>query len=225
MPVLTNVKEDGDVEKAGQAGVRLLTIQIWLLGLIVVGFLAFNDDFLTIWVGEEFYAGPLINGLLIGGVILRCFLKILSNYCYALGDIKRNSLVEFVQNLLILVCFIIGGRYYGLLGIAVGPLVGMFLTGIWYYPRSFSRLLQLGRGTFRILFREFAAILASGSVLVWAFSYWRASSWLEFFVAVALFTLLCGGFLAILSRPFRVECRHAFQLFKRLAGARFGRGT
>lgn len=205
MPAISNLVGSGDLDKARSVLLRLTFIMLWAIGLIATGFLAFNDDFVRLWVGPHLFAGGTINLIICLTMLVAAICNYLSNLCISLGDIKKNSIVMFVQSSLFMGLVIVGTRYYGLLGTVLAPLVSLLVVSIWYYPRAFSRLLKLPPEAGRAVFCEVFRVLLISALLAAFFAQTNPKTWKVFVAFVFADCFLFGCTLWIFSRSFRLE--------------------
>ncbi len=211
MPAISHLLGAGEIEKAKKILLRLIRIMLWLLGLIVGGFMALNDDFVCLWVGPHLFAGQTIGLIICVSILLAVFTSSLASLCFALGNIKGNSIVSFVQALLSAVLVIIGGKYFGLIGVVIAPVIAILAVSSWYFPRTFSRLLKLNHSDRKVIFREVLRTLAIIAPLTLVFSNIHPIGWLQFTALVTAFCLTYGAGLYLISKALRVEIRGVLQ--------------
>lgn len=214
MPAVSHLVGCHEEDKARAILIRLMRITSWLLGLIVGGFIAFNDDFVRLWVGSHLFAGQLVNLLFCLNLLLSVSMISLSNLCFALGDIKKNSIATFSQAAICVPLSILGVLYLGFVGIALAPVVSMLAVSAWYFPLSFSRLLRLGPSDHRQIVRELLAILAVAAPLTIGGTCFHLSSWGMFLIVVGMYCGLYMVGLYVLSPHLREESQNVLALLK-----------
>ncbi|MCL5951010.1 MAG: MATE family efflux transporter [Chloroflexi bacterium] len=207
MPAVSNLVGTGDVAKARAVLMRLMRMTFWMLGLLFGGFLAFNDDFVRLWVGPSLFAGELVSALIVLGLVFGVVSSAFSNLCLALGDIKSVSVAGFIQNVVYVPMIVVGVINWGIVGVVLAPLASMLCVSSWYYPYSFFRLLQLSRQERISFLREAAAPLLLSLLLAGAFWRTQASGWVEFTAYVLIFVSLYLAGLWLSSSSFRAEFR------------------
>lgn len=211
MPAISHLLGAGEIEKGKKLLLRLIRIMLWLLGLIVGGFMALNDDFVCLWVGPHLFAGQTISLIICVNILLAVITNSLANLCFALGNIKGNSIVSFVQGLLSVFLVIIGGKYFGLLGIVLAPVIAILAVSSWYFPLVFSRLLKINHSDRKEIFREVVRILAIIAPLTLAFSRVHPIGWLQFTALATAFCMIYGIGLYLISHQLRLEARGLLQ--------------
>jgi len=213
MPAVSHLVGSGEIYKARRAILRLIRIILWLLGLILGGFIALNDDFVGLWVGQHLFAGQSINLIICGSIFLAMTISSLANLCFALGNIKGNSLVSFVQSLLSILLVIAGVKHFGLIGVVLAPVIAMLAVSSWYFPLTFSRLLKLSREDHKDIAREFLGALVVIVPLTLAFIFLHPAGWSQFIVLVATYCLIYGIGLYLISIQFRSEIKKRLRPF------------
>lgn len=211
MPAVSHLIGSGEIDKARGALLRLMRMMPWLLGLLIGGFIALNDDFVRLWIGTHLFAGQTINLIICGTLFFAAISSSLANLCLALGNIKGNSLASLAQSLLFIPLVIFGAKYLGLLGIVLAPLVSMLAVSSWYYPRSFSQLLKLLPQDRKEMIREILRILVIIVPLSLSFSRLHPGGWFQFIAMVTAFCFFYGFGLYFLSKQLQSEIKALFQ--------------
>lgn len=207
MPVISHLAGEGDVERLRSTLLRLARYTVWLSGLAVAGIWSLNHDFVRLWVGSEYFAGPYVNGLLALGMGLTVLVGNCANLGFALGDVRGNSLAIFSGTLLTLGLIWLGGHQAGLVGIAAAPLVNLVLIGMLYFPRALGRRLHVSREAWRGLAGE--GLLTLGLVIVCASltGLARPHGWLSFGAAAMGCLLAYALGIAVFSPAGKIEAR------------------
>lgn len=204
-PGLSHLNGESDPAKLRSILKRLLRMNLWVLGLTFGGFLALNEGFVRVWVGENFFVGSAVSQAFCLFMVFSLIFTLLQTICVALGDIKRSAVVQFIQSLLVFACLLAGTSSMGLLGAALAPIVGFLAVAIWYYPRSlvlhssldFSDMSQLGF--------EALITLGIGLALSLAFSDVSIDSWLGLIIWSGMFSILYGAVLYAIRPMLRQE--------------------
>lgn len=205
MPAVSHLVGTGELERARVVLLRLVRIILWLMGLIAGGFFVFNSDFVALWVGPDLFAGPAVNIVIVLALVTSVLANGLSNLCFSLGNIKGNSLASMAQGLLSVSLIIVGVRYWGMIGVALAPLLAMLATTAWYYPRAFSRLLSLDRSDIIVITREALMVLAAAIIVIAIFVWVTLATWVTFILTVAALVIVYVSVLGVLSQSFRAE--------------------
>ncbi|MGZ0656219.1 lipopolysaccharide biosynthesis protein [Coraliomargarita sp. W4R72] len=204
-PSLSHLAGEGDIVKMRGIVSRLLSLNLWLLGLAFGGFLAFNGDFIRLWVGAEFFAGRSVSALLCVLLVFTVLFTLLQTLCVALGDIKRSSVMQFIQAIITFSLLVAGICYWGLIGAVIAPIVGFIVIASWYYPRSLGHLAFLERSNWLVMGREALLSGLLGVGLSGLCMHLELTSWLSFLLAGASMATAYFVLLFALSSPFRSE--------------------
>lgn len=210
MPAVSHLSGAGEIDKAREVLMRLARILLWLLGMVVGGLIIFNEDFVKLWVGPQFFAGNTINLILCGAVLFTLASNCLAFLCFALGNIKGSSLAGAAQSLLFILLLIAGTQYFGLLGTVLAPLIAVLAVSAWYFPRSFSGLLKLSSQDIKDIISEIFRTVATMVLLILLFSWLHPKGWLQFCVIAASYCFLYVGCICLASGNFRGEIKGIF---------------
>lgn len=219
MPAISHLAGTGEIDKARDVLTRLVRILIWILCLVMGGFIALNGDFVRIWVGSQLFAGSTINLILCISSFFTVASISIGYICFAFGNIKGYSIAGLVQSLLFIPMVIIGTKYFGLIGTVLAPLIAVFTVSAWYFPRSFLKLLKLTAKDRKGIVHEIFLTLAIIIPLTLGFSYFYPINWFQFISIVTLFCLLYGVGIYIFSKTFKDEIKGACKsLLNKISG-------
>ncbi|WOO42916.1 lipopolysaccharide biosynthesis protein [Rubellicoccus peritrichatus] len=210
-PSLSHLKGEGDRVKVQGILYRLLRLNIWLLGLAFAGFFAFNDDFVRLWVGERFFAGSFVSYLLCIWMVASVILTLMQTLCIALGDIKRNAAIQFVQAIIIFPLLVSGIYFFGFIGAVMAPLIGLIAISSWYYPKSLSHHGSMTRGAWKRLKVEAIRSILLGVTVGALFLGLKPGDWLSFILCAAALVLLYCISLFLVSHSARDVFKHFAQ--------------
>lgn len=212
-PAIAHLAGEGEGDKAKDIITRLIRILFWLISLIVGGFISLNSDFIRLWVGSYLFAGQTINIVVCVTIFFTLIVSCLSNICLALGDIKKSSLVGFVQSLLFIPLVIFGTKYFGLIGTVLAPLISVLVGSSWYFPISLSKLLKLSSKDKKTLIYECLTTVIVMVILILGFSWVYPKNWFQFIFVVVFFCFLYGLFIYLFSKAFRTEVKNIIYKF------------
>lgn len=123
---------------------NLFYCSAWLIGLIGIGFYLLNGDFITLWVGRDFYGGNIVNLLVVILLILSVFTEVTSLIAFSLGNIKGNSIMFLIQGIIFVPSLYFATKRYGIEGILMVGIISHLVSTIWYFPFVLVRLLKIG---------------------------------------------------------------------------------
>ena len=204
-PAVSHALGAGDIKQLSEVLSRLVHILTWLLFLVVGGIISFNEAFVHLWVGAEFFAGSTVNLAISIALAVTVICSCLGQLCLSLGDVKGTSLVAGLQALLFIPLVIIGTEYFGILGAVCGSIGSTLLVSVWYFPRKFKKLLKLSAQTVKSMAEQIFLSMMTVSLMTYIFSFFSYSNWLEFAFFSGTYSIVYAAFLFSLSVSFRRE--------------------
>lgn len=208
-PSLSHLSGEANPEKTRSILIRLLRINLWVLGMAFGGFLALNEGFVGLWVGADLFAGQVVSTLFCFFMIFTLMFTLLQTLCVALGDIKHNAVVQFVQAVIVFAGLLIGTYFYGLVGAALAPVLGYLMVSLWYYPSSIIKHGNLHRRDVVNLGLEAVLCLVLGLLLALFFSGVVIDAWIDLILWGTAFSSVYGLFLMAMRPILRSEMRTA----------------
>ena len=205
IPAVAHLTGEEQWDKARNILLRFLQYIIWGCGLAMCGFLAMNEAFVKLWVGESMYAGFVVNIVIVLMLLIGIPLRNMASLCVAMGDIKGVSIVSLLAAATTVIYMVLGILYFGLLGAATAPLLSMITIFGYYIPRSFARLLHLENKDIKLVLKEFILILIIGSLIGFSFPLNPPNAWSDFVGNSAILVLFYIVLLGSLSTSFRSE--------------------
>ena len=137
---LASIHGEGRVERVREVARGMLRLLLTLAGGVACLQLAFNPAFVQVWVGEEFFGGLWLNGLLAMTVVLSSLVHGLSIIESVLGWRLQIGGAVLVGGALQLGMALLLGRTWGLRGVAAAALISALLTtlptGLFLLRRS-----------------------------------------------------------------------------------------
>lgn len=141
MPTVSHARGGEDHENINRLIARQFRYYSYAALFMSFLFCLVYKDLIAAWTGISHYAGNRITFLLVANFFVYLIGYFMSNMGYALGDIKRNSLVNIVKGMTIVALIFIVARRYGIEGTLMATLAVTFLTDFLYFS---SRLIHLG---------------------------------------------------------------------------------
>jgi O-antigen/teichoic acid export membrane protein len=119
------------------------TLLITLIGLyFCTGIIIFNQSFVSIWVGKQYYIGNLLNLILAVTFLFSLIGYTFQNITYSLGKIKENSLFEMFKNIFSLLLVFLFSYCFGLYGVVISAFVVTITTDLWFYPFLLNKIIK-----------------------------------------------------------------------------------
>jgi len=204
-PALSHLLGSGNMARARELLLRLFILSTSLLVLIGGCFVAFNRDFVQLWVGAKFYAGNTINLLIVAWALGSVIISVTSAVCFAAGDIRKNSLASMAQAVAYLPLLWAGAHWFGILGVLLASLLSIGLTQGVYLPKAFVRIYEVSPKECKLLAKT-ATISGVAAILV-ILMFWdvRSTNWFGLCLRVTEFTGCYIAFVLLLSSEVRAE--------------------
>lgn len=102
-----------------------------------------NRQFVSLWLGPEYFAGVALNAVFVYWVFQDTFYRGTVAMVYASGDLRRWSVVSIAEAILNLVTSVILVQQIGLVGVALGTSIGKTLTTAWFAPYWLCKKTEL----------------------------------------------------------------------------------
>lgn len=195
-PGLSELRTSANRQRLRDVSAALTQAILVLSGAVVCVVLLVNQGFVSWWVGAAQYGGFWLTVTLALGMLLRHWNTTSVYSLFALGHDKRISIVTLADGTVTVVALVLLTRGYGLLGAAVGAMVGVILVGL---PANLH-----------LLARETSTSVTGLAANLWPWA-WRMAlatgaslaasrMWVPVsFPGLVAATLLCGaGYLALM---------------------------
>jgi membrane protein EpsK len=119
------------------------------LAIVAAVFLAVaNRQFITLWVGPQYYAGAWLNAVFVYWVLQDTISRGMSPVMFACGGLRRWAVVSIGEAVINLVTSVLLVGPLGLMGVALGTSIGKTLTTAWYLPYAICQKVDLPPRTF-----------------------------------------------------------------------------
>ena len=126
------------VEKSKEEQIKLFdkleTVNFWLVSFCAISFTALISDFIKICFGNEYILAP---AYVFGIMLIFYTTNIRQNlwmYRETTGMFNRTKYITLITSLLNLIFAVIGGRYFGLLGIIYASVLAKMVYAWWKEP-------------------------------------------------------------------------------------------
>ena len=129
-PALSELRTGADSQRVRTACGALTRAVLLLSGGVACLVLLLNEGFVTWWVGGVHYGGFWLTTALLGGMLLRHWNGTTISTLFALGHDRRLSITAVADGAVTLVASVLLTREYGLLGAALGTIVGVALVSL-----------------------------------------------------------------------------------------------
>lgn len=191
LPKISRIlQKDNKEENLLNLMIRIGRIHIYILGLILVGFISVGSDFIVLWMGEK-YKAAYISGILL---ILPGFIswpqQIASTALVAKNKMKEQAIINVIASVIslcigsagIVLCGSIGASF----GIFMAYMFRIYCTNI-VYIRSLE--IDLKRFFSETFLKQGQYILLVLVAFYFASSVIHIKDWTSFFIVVSM---ICG---------------------------------
>jgi O-antigen/teichoic acid export membrane protein len=118
--------------------VKVGRIQLFVIGLIIVGFASMGKEFMVLWMGENFADTYYVALLLIAPCIITLTQEIAYTKLVALNEIKYRAMASLTVAVISIVLSMILSKNYGAIGSAIAIFIGnvvglLVIMNIVYY--------------------------------------------------------------------------------------------
>ena len=129
-----NLNAEDNIEKKEKVFNQLDTISLTIFGIVTVGLANLFNDFITVWLGDEYLLDQLSMYSISINFYVRGILNPIWVYRDTTGLFKDTKWMSIILAVLNLVLSIILGKIIGLAGILVATFISQFATTAWYQP-------------------------------------------------------------------------------------------
>lgn len=126
-----NLVAEGNRTKIVRTFWILTDVRYWMASLAFVSFYSFLSPTVRLWLGDEYLLSQYIVSLIALQCAMRYALGVTMQFLYAYG-IFWDVWAPVVDMAVNVVCSLVLGCYWGLNGVLIGGIIGLFLvSGIW----------------------------------------------------------------------------------------------
>lgn len=165
-PRITKTLEQKDgVKKASDIFIKVSRIQLYLLSLILFGFILIGKSFIAIWVGKKYIDAFYIILLLIGPSLIPLTQNIGISIIQAMNRHKFRSVVYLIIAILNIFISIPLAKKYGGVGAATGTAIATFLGQIFTMNIYYYKVVKIDIPTYWKRFVKFFLPMATAVLI------------------------------------------------------------
>lgn len=179
-----NVIAKENNEKRHEVFQTIQSISFILCGVIVVSYCLLADDFVRVWLGEEFILPKLVVIAVTLNTFFACVLQPLWLYRDASGLYQKTKYIMLLATIENIVLSIVLGKILGVAGVIFASAIARLTTYCWYEPKLLFRE-YFGRSSTKyytqILFNILltVSLIILGEVLA---NHFRPQNWLTLII-------------------------------------------
>ena len=141
-PMLGQMLGLNKLEEALQAYRRLFALSTGLAVVCGLAVWAGNCAFVNRWVGAVNYGGPALDFVLVLNLIMHMWIMPSNAVLSANLELRPQTLARLVEIALNLGLAILGGLWFGLVGVLLATFLAGLLTSMWYLPYLTARMFH-----------------------------------------------------------------------------------
>lgn len=219
MPRVTKMVQAGtDRMEITKLMTRVGRFQLFVVGLIIIGFIGLGKPFVRLWVGEGFIDTYLIVICLIAPNIILLTQEIGTTLSYVENEVKYNSIISISTAVLSFgICLLLAPKF-GAIGCGLGVLVALTLSAIalniFYKKKLGLDVLYFFKNChLRIL----PVLLAFLFGILMVTKYVSIDNWYVFIACGVVFVIIYGliAFYALLNKEEKEMVRNVIYKIKR----------
>lgn len=185
------INNDGK-EKSYSVFRTLQLCSFWLSGIICLDYYLLINDFIKIWIGEQFVCESDLLIAIALNFYLSIILQPLWSYREATGLFMKIQKIMFtcaIVNLILSVCL---GIFYGTAGIIIASSIARITTYYWYEPKLLfnEHFKQPVKPYFIDQLLNAAFVLILGFVMQYFMSKFLVTSWMTWIIKAILTTAI-----------------------------------
>lgn len=128
--------------------IRVGRIQLYIAGLIIVGFATIGREFIGLWVGESFFPSYIVALLLILPGLITFTQEIAQTTLIAENKIKYRAFASLIVAIVSVVLSLLLSPQYGAIGAGIAIFVGNIVGSIVFMNIVYMRVLKLNMWRF-----------------------------------------------------------------------------
>jgi O-antigen/teichoic acid export membrane protein len=130
-PALSQMYAREEMGKVRSIFIMLAGYSTRMAAVFGVFILIGNKNFVTLWVGSDFFGGNILNIMFVSWVFLDSIYRGTGVVIQASGDLRKWSIISIVEALLNLCISIVLVRSLGLIGVALGTTISRAVSGTY----------------------------------------------------------------------------------------------
>ena len=171
--------------------IKVGRIQLFILGLIILGFLCFGKNFIFLWLGNDFYKSFLCTIMLIAPSLIGQTQQIATTSVIVENKVKRSAIISIVKAITNLLLAYPLGKIMGVYGVALSVLISNLISLI-QFNLLYHNILKINififfKKTYGNMIIPMIFCCSCGILINIIFS---NNNWLLFFVKVVLFSFI-----------------------------------
>lgn len=148
LPKVTRMTTNNRHDALEDLLIRVGRIQLFIVGLIIVGFMTMGQEFIQLWVGDAFKTSYMIALLLIVPGFITLTQEIAYTTLIAVNQIKFRAFASLIVATVSVTLSLILSPQYGAVGAAVAILIGNVVGTVIFMNIVYMKVLKLNMWRF-----------------------------------------------------------------------------
>lgn len=197
LPKISRYVASKQKEDLTNLAIRIGRFQTILMGLIFIGFCAVGQDFLTVWMGENYVKSATCALILFLPDIFTNSLTIAYTTVVAENQVRRYSYGHLLMIAVSVVCMYIWGKKWGTLGVACAIATAYFVQLIWANYVYYKYLMIDMKLFYKQCYIKLLIPILTVSMIVWGISrqVFIINSWIDMIVKGIVVVIIYIGLL------------------------------
>jgi len=190
-----NLVSEGDIDNIKKVFWEMMVIRYYISGVVVFSMYHLITPFITLWIGEKYLLDQTILILILLNVFITQSRGTVDMFNNAYGH-YRDVWAAWTESAITISVTLICGYFYGLAGILIGKLIGLFLIIVLWKPIYLFRegfqtpILAYWKGTLKYYMSFLISIMIVGNLI----PYIHINPNLNFFSWILYCTIISSGF-------------------------------
>jgi len=208
---------------AGQKDIQQQVVQtlfkvVGYFGAIGLGgVLIFNEKFVSLWAGSQYYAGNLVTGLVCLYSILKLLQISMYNIVFSIGEITLSAKSSIAGVVLQAVLGFLFSIKMGLPGLVIGAIVGIMSSTVIQFGKMFAANV-IGRNEFMLLCFKLSGLIGCFMLSAYLINMnVCVVGWFELIVGIAVYLIMSLSIAFVMERKLSSQLSNV--LLNQLRGA------
>jgi O-antigen/teichoic acid export membrane protein len=144
LPKVTRMTiNNNDMVEIENLMIKVGRIQLFVIGLIIVGFASMGKEFMVLWMGENFADTYYVALLLIAPCIISLTQEIAYTTLVALNEIKYRAIASLTVAVISIILSVMLSKNYGAIGSAIAIFIGNMVGVVVIMNIVYYRVLKI----------------------------------------------------------------------------------
>lgn len=123
--------------------IKIGRIQLFIMGLLLIGIVVFGKDFIMLWMGKDFINSYFVAVLLIAPGFITLTQEIAYTYLFVVNELRYRAILFVGASIVSVLISIFLAPNYGAVGCAIGIFVATFLCHILGMNYVYWKIIKL----------------------------------------------------------------------------------